>query len=146
MQYTVFFSNFKGFWEPNESLLNQCQEIRIDQNLLKLRLRTGVQKKQRSDMKVVVTEGEIWFLKNIFEKILEPNYLYSYQHKTVVFTVTIRITLFHSLFIKVWKTIFYFYILFMFKVIMRLVLIKALLKLDFLFNSTVLIYVKMPFV
>lgn len=127
MQYTVFFSNFKGFWEPNESLLNQCQEIRIDQNLLKLRLRTDVQKKQRSDMKVVVTEGEIWFLKNIFEKILEPNYLYSYQHKTVVFTVTIRITLFHSLFIKVWKTIFYFYILFMFKVIMRLVLIKALL-------------------
>lgn len=78
-------------------------------------------------MKVVVTEGEIWFLKNIFKKILEPNYLYSYQHKTVVFTVTIRITLFHSLFIKVWKTIFYFYILFMFKVIMRLVLIKALL-------------------
>lgn len=66
-------------------------------------------------MKVVVTEGEIWFLKNIFKKILEPNYLYSYQHKTVVFTVTIRITLFHSLFIKVWKTIFYFYILFMFK-------------------------------
>lgn len=127
MQYTVFFSNFKGFWEPNESLLNQCQEIRIDQNLLKLRFRTDVQKKQRSDMKVVVTEGEIWFLKNIFKKILEPNYLYSYQHKTVVFTVTIRITLFHSLFIKVWKTIFYFYILFMFKVIMRLVLIKALL-------------------
>lgn len=78
-------------------------------------------------MKMVVTEGEIWFLKNIFKQILEPNYLYSYQHKTVVFTVTIRITLFHSLFIKVWKTIFYFYILFMFKVIMRLVLIKALL-------------------
>lgn len=125
--YLFFFSNFKGFWEPNESLLNQCQEIRIDQNLLKLRLRTDVQKKQRSNMKVVVTEGEIWFLKNIFKKILEPNYLYSYQHKTVVFTVTIRITLFHSLFIKVWKTIFYFYILFMFKVIMRLVLIKALL-------------------
>lgn len=125
--YLFFFSNFKGFWEPNESLLNQCQEIRIDKNLLKLRLRTDVQKKQRSNMKVVVTEGEIWFLKNIFKKILEPNYLYSYQHKTVVFTVTIRITLFHSLFIKVWKTIFYFYILFMFKVIMRLVLIKALL-------------------
>lgn len=125
--YLFFFSNFKGFWEPNESLLNQCQEIRIDQNLLKLRLRTDVQKKQRSNMKVVVTEGEIWFLKNIFKKILEPNYLYSYQHKTVVFTVTIRITLFHSLFIKVWKTIFYFYILFMFKVIMRLVLMKALL-------------------
>lgn len=123
--YLFFFSNFKGFWEPNESLLNQCQEIRIDQNLLKLRLRTDVQKKQRSNMKVVVTEGEIWFLKNIFKKILEPNYLYSYQHKTVVFTVTI--TLFHSLFIKVWKTIFYFYILFMFKVIMRLVLIKSLL-------------------
>lgn len=80
------------------------------------------EKRYESGCRNLVFEEYLWKI-----SILEPNYLYSYQHKTVVFTVTIRITLFHSLFIKVWKTIFYFNILFMFKVIMRLVLIKALL-------------------
>lgn len=69
------------------------------------------------------------------KKILEPNYLYSYQHKTLSFKKTCGIycnnkNYFVSFLIyqiKVWKTLFYYYILFMFKVIMRLVIIKALL-------------------
>lgn len=83
--YLFFLPNFKGFWEQNEFLFNQCQEIRIHHNLLKLCLRTDVQKTQRSNMKVVEIWRRIWFLKNIFKKFLEPNYLYSNQHKTLSF-------------------------------------------------------------